>query len=423
MTTWNAAPMPELGLELVRDVDRERIRSRLPRWDPRLWGDAQFSKNTRPGNRLLKLGLAWGRERVKARKLQQENATPAGEVAPVSRFTGKEEDVEVGLQYFGKRYLSPYLGRWISADPLAVHSPGSADLNLYAYVSGTVLKAIDPLGLNAESGTWTEHAGATGQASYMQDTDTVNADVVVEDADIIGMTIRGPGTANGHVEGETYNVPGPSQPETTEGVLRLPQHEGLRQLVGGSPEMGGALRLHNQFATAMSETAEVGADVGMVMFDVATLGASPTGDIVMAKRLAQMERMKLTVPELRFSGGRMLQGHQFEEAEAAYDVIRASDDVASISANTGMRQSWVARVKDHVFTRTHELDSGVRRFDADPYMANAWRRMAEGTHTPNDMNLLRHELFESRFEGIFGTTYRTSHDAAIRAGRTWDPVP
>jgi len=49
MTTWNAAPMPELGLELVRDVDAERIRSRLPRWDPRLWGDAQFSKNTRPG--------------------------------------------------------------------------------------------------------------------------------------------------------------------------------------------------------------------------------------------------------------------------------------------------------------------------------------------------------------------------------------
>jgi RHS repeat-associated protein len=147
MTTWNAAPMPELGLELVRDVDRERFRSRLPRWDPRLWGDAQFSKNTRPGNRLLKLGLAWGRERVKARELQPENVTPPGDAAPVSRFTGKEEDVEVGLQYFGKRYLSPYLGRWISADPLAVHSPGSADLNLYAYVSGTVLKSIDPIGL------------------------------------------------------------------------------------------------------------------------------------------------------------------------------------------------------------------------------------------------------------------------------------
>jgi RHS repeat-associated protein len=62
-------------------------------------------------------------------------------------FTGKEEDIEVGLQYFGKRYLSPYLGRWLSPDPLAVHSPGSANLNLYAYVSGAVLKVADPTGL------------------------------------------------------------------------------------------------------------------------------------------------------------------------------------------------------------------------------------------------------------------------------------
>jgi RHS repeat-associated protein len=62
-------------------------------------------------------------------------------------FTGKEEDVEVGLAYFGKRFLSPYLGRWVSADPLEVHAPGQADANLYAYVRGQILKATDPLGL------------------------------------------------------------------------------------------------------------------------------------------------------------------------------------------------------------------------------------------------------------------------------------
>ena len=62
------------------------------------------------------------------------------------RFTGKEEDVEVGLYYFGKRYLNPLLGRWVSADPLAVHGLG-ADLNVYAYVHGGVLQNVDPLGL------------------------------------------------------------------------------------------------------------------------------------------------------------------------------------------------------------------------------------------------------------------------------------
>jgi RHS repeat-associated protein len=64
------------------------------------------------------------------------------------RFTGKEDDVEVGLIYFGARYLNPLLGRWISADPLAVHAPGRGDLNLYAYVHGRVLVAVDPVGLD-----------------------------------------------------------------------------------------------------------------------------------------------------------------------------------------------------------------------------------------------------------------------------------
>jgi RHS repeat-associated protein len=62
------------------------------------------------------------------------------------RFTGKEEDIEVGLTYFGARYYAPGLGRFVSPDPLAVHGLG-ADLNVYAYVSGALLSAVDPLGL------------------------------------------------------------------------------------------------------------------------------------------------------------------------------------------------------------------------------------------------------------------------------------
>jgi RHS repeat-associated protein len=62
------------------------------------------------------------------------------------RFTGKEEDVEVGIQYFGKRYYAPALGRWISPDPLTIHGLG-ADANAYAYVHGSLLSAADPDGL------------------------------------------------------------------------------------------------------------------------------------------------------------------------------------------------------------------------------------------------------------------------------------
>jgi RHS repeat-associated protein len=71
-------------------------------------------------------------------------------------FTGKEEDSEVGLQYFGHRYLSPALMRWISADPLALHQL-KEDLNVYAYIHGNVFAAIDPNGLGQED----THAGVT----------------------------------------------------------------------------------------------------------------------------------------------------------------------------------------------------------------------------------------------------------------------
>jgi RHS repeat-associated protein len=46
-------------------------------------------------------------------------------------FTGKEEDEDVGLHYFGARYYSSYLGRWISPDPPVVH--GGAIGNYYQY--------------------------------------------------------------------------------------------------------------------------------------------------------------------------------------------------------------------------------------------------------------------------------------------------
>ena len=61
------------------------------------------------------------------------------------KFTGKEEDIEVGLTYFGARYYQAHLGRWLSADPLTIHGLGS-DLNPYAYVGGRVMTHVHPAG-------------------------------------------------------------------------------------------------------------------------------------------------------------------------------------------------------------------------------------------------------------------------------------
>jgi RHS repeat-associated protein len=67
-------------------------------------------------------------------------------------FTGKEGDEEVGVTYFGERYLIPRLGRWASPDPLSIHAAGGGEVgNAYHYVSGNLLQGRDPLGLSDEN--------------------------------------------------------------------------------------------------------------------------------------------------------------------------------------------------------------------------------------------------------------------------------
>jgi RHS repeat-associated protein len=62
------------------------------------------------------------------------------------KFTGHEDDSEFGLHYTGARYYNPYLGRFISPDPVTIHGL-SGDPNPYAYVHGRVTALTDPLGL------------------------------------------------------------------------------------------------------------------------------------------------------------------------------------------------------------------------------------------------------------------------------------
>ena len=102
------------------------------------------------------------------------------------RFTGKEDDVEIGLIYFGKRYYAPLLGRWISPDPLAVHAPGEADLNLYAYVHGKVLVAVDPVGLADDAPLYGgEEYGYSSITGVIYDPDT--GQTTAEDTGICAM--------------------------------------------------------------------------------------------------------------------------------------------------------------------------------------------------------------------------------------------
>jgi RHS repeat-associated protein len=69
------------------------------------------------------------------------------------KFTGKKRDTETGLDYFGARYYSNGLGRWVSADwsatPIPVPYADFGDpqsLNLYQFVGGNPASKADATG-------------------------------------------------------------------------------------------------------------------------------------------------------------------------------------------------------------------------------------------------------------------------------------
>jgi hypothetical protein len=117
-------------------------------------------------------------------------------------------------------------------------------------------------------------------------------------------------------------------------------------------------------------------------------------------------------------------------ADELYDAIRASSsDVTKISSNTGIKAANIQKVKDHVFLDQHLLDryvdygvpSEMRRFDSSLSQGDAWLRLESGTHTPKDIEWLKHETAERWFEKKHDSGYSKAHNAAEKRwpGNPW----
>ena len=66
------------------------------------------------------------------------------------RFSTKWWDVEVGMYYYGYRYYSPKLGRWLSRDPIEEWG----GINLYQFTGSCPIINVDALGQQAEPLPW-----------------------------------------------------------------------------------------------------------------------------------------------------------------------------------------------------------------------------------------------------------------------------
>lgn len=68
------------------------------------------------------------------------------------RYTGMERDEETGLEYHSARYYLPWLGRWLSADPIGIKD----GINLYCYSKNNALNFYDKLGTQSQTITFTD---------------------------------------------------------------------------------------------------------------------------------------------------------------------------------------------------------------------------------------------------------------------------
>ncbi len=90
------------------------------------------------------------------------------------RFSTKFTDNETGLVYYGLRYYSPSLGRFINRDPI----DESGGLNLYAFVGNRVPNAFDLLGLDIVDGRGNYQADGGGGILFVSNTDPGSAPTV-----------------------------------------------------------------------------------------------------------------------------------------------------------------------------------------------------------------------------------------------------
>lgn len=78
------------------------------------------------------------------------SCTGSGVGATEHHFTGKERDVETGLDYFGARYNASSVGRFMTPDPIGIIKQKLRDpqqWNMYSYTRGNPIRFLDPTGM------------------------------------------------------------------------------------------------------------------------------------------------------------------------------------------------------------------------------------------------------------------------------------
>ncbi len=96
-----------------------------------------------------------------------------GTVVNSWQYTGRQFDSETGLYFNRNRYYNPWIGRFMTQDPIGIRG----GVNLYGYVQNSPVNLIDPSGLTWETnakflGSWLTGSGSSNRVYSENSTET-----------------------------------------------------------------------------------------------------------------------------------------------------------------------------------------------------------------------------------------------------------
>ena len=329
------------------------------------------------------------------------------------RFSTEYQDVETELVYYGMRYYSADLGRWLSRDPLEEYG----GVNLYAFALNNSVNLKDSYGLACSLQSALVDAVKGAATSFMrtyllQRGVTAAAKIVASQVapvvgQVAGFLMTGWEVVSfGRTAYKVYTNSGRirdalrdfyDDPRVAEWIACLSEEE-----CGSlATQMGNVI---GSFIANRKEAEQGIRKVKELVKRYIAIGKAKYKNSLLASEIGAISDTTAVT-----SGGKWNWGYGEigdDAAEAAYEAIReSSTDVAAIARYTGYKAGRLQEIKDYLFNNK-EWNM------ADPDTAAAWHRLRTGRGTENDRLLLKHETAELWYRKNVEDDYPKGHQKA-----------